>query len=102
MTDFETMRSQIQQLDGDKFPAKAFTALVLKPAYDNAKQNLLGAMMEVNRAQLIMLFEQGLLTVEEAACIRKGLGEVDLNALEHGEYTGAYEDLFFEVEAKLL
>ena len=102
MTDFETMKSQIQQLDGDKFPAKAFTALVLKPAYDNAKQNLLGPLMEVNRAQLIMLYEQGLLTVEEATCIRKGLDEVDLNALEHGEYTGTYEDLFFEVEAKLL
>ena len=102
MTDFETMREQIRQQDGDAFPSKAFTALVLKPAYDNAKQNLLGSMMEVNRAQLIMLREQGLLTQQEALSIEKGLREIDLHALEHGEYTGKYEDLFFEVEGKLL
>lgn len=102
MNTFENLREQIQQQDGTKFPSKAFAELVLRPAYDNAKQNLLGAMMEVNRAQLIMLHEQGLLTQQEAKSIEKGLREIDLQALVHGEYTGKYEDLFFEVEGKLL
>ncbi len=102
MNEFDALRAQIQAQDGDRFPSKAFTALVLKPAYDNAKENLLGAMMEVNRAQLIMLREQGLLTAEEALAIEKGLRQIDTDALAHGEYTGAYEDLFFEVEGKLL
>lgn len=102
MEAFDTLREQIRQQDGEKFPSRAFTALVLKPAYDHAKQNLLDAMMEVNRAQLIMLRERELLTRQEAACIEKGLRQIDLHALEHGEYTGQYEDLFFEVEGKLL
>ena len=102
MRDFEAMKREIEARDGQRFPAKAFTALVLKPAYDHAKQNLLGAMMEVNRAQLIMLRERELLTQQEASCIEKGLREIDLGALESGEYTGMYEDLFFEVEGKLL
>ena len=102
MNTFETLKEGIQQQDGTKFPSKAFADLVLRPAYDNAKENLLGAMMEVNRAQLIMLCERGLLTQQEAESIEKGLRQLDLRALETGEYTGAYEDLFFEVEGKLL
>lgn len=102
MRDFESLRQSIICEDGEKFPAKSFTSLVLKPAYDNAKRYLLGAMMEVNRAQLIMLREQGLLTAEEAKAIKYGLETLDLDVLAHGEYTGKYEDLFFEVEGKLL
>lgn len=102
MKEFETLREQIRQQDGDRFPSRAFAALVLRPAYDQAKKNMLGAMMEVNRAHLIMLHEQGLLTQQEAESIGKGLNEIDTEALEHGEYTGQYEDLFFEVEGKLL
>ena len=102
MSNYETLREETLRQDGAQFPAKSFTALVLKPAYDNAREHLLGAMMEVNRAQLIMLTEQGLLTREEAKAIRRGLETLDTESLASGEYTGRYEDLFFEVEARLL
>lgn len=59
MSNYETLREETLRQDGAQFPAKSFTALVLKPAYDNAREHLLGAMMEVNRAQLIMLTEPG-------------------------------------------
>lgn len=102
MKSMEKMRKEIIEQDGSRFPARSFTALVLKPAYDNARDHLLGAMMEVNRAQLIMLSEQGLLKKEEAAAIRRGLETIDVEALAQSEYTGRHEDLFFEVESRLL
>ena len=102
MQDFQSLRREVICAEGDHFPAKSFSELVLKPAYDNAKHYLLDAMMAVNKAQLIMLYEQGLLTEKEAGEIKKGLCALNLEALAKGEYTGQYEDLFFEVEGKLL
>jgi argininosuccinate lyase len=99
---YEEMKKRVELEDGDKFPAKSFTELVLKPAYDNAKDKLLDPMMEVNYAHLIMLYEQKLLDKEEAKKIAKTLEELELDRFRNGNYTGEYEDLFFEVEDALL
>ena len=102
MDDFAFLRREIEKRDGARFPARSFADLVLVPAYESAQRNLLDAMMEVNRAQLIMLRERGLLSAEEAGAIARGLEKIDLRALREGAYSGKYEDLFFEVEAALL
>ena len=100
--DFKHIRQQVEQEDGAVFPAKSFTSLVLETAFNNAKAELLGPMMEVNRAHLIMLYEQGLITAQEARDIAGALTQLDLDGLAKSNYTGQYEDLFFQVEANLL
>ena len=77
---YEELLDSVRQEEGISFPAKSFTNLVLKPAYDNAKINLLDAMMEVNKAHLIMLYEQGLVDKSEAEMISRALDSLDLNA----------------------
>lgn len=99
---YQQQKEQVQKAEGMTFPAQSFTNLVLKPAYDHAKIELLEPMMEVNRAHLLMLNEQKLLNDADAKTIAQALETLDLDQFRFGEYTGKYEDLFFEVEDALL
>ncbi|WP_127484207.1 argininosuccinate lyase [Paenibacillus ehimensis] len=90
------------QAEGDCFPGKTYAEVVLEPAYEQAKAELLEPMLEVNKAHLLMLREQGLIRQEEAERIAAALEAVDLTKLRGGAYTGQFEDLFFQVEHELL
>ncbi|MEK8131415.1 argininosuccinate lyase [Paenibacillus filicis] len=88
--------------EGSSFPGKTYTEVVLEPAYNEAKNHLLGPMMAINKAHLIMLLEQELITGPEARQIAKAIAGLDLDALRQSAYTGQFEDLFFQVEHQLL
>jgi argininosuccinate lyase len=91
-----------EQDEGSSFPGRTYVEAVLAPAYDQAKQQLLQPMIAVHKAHLIMLFEQRLLTKGEAHQIAKALLTIDVEQLRDGTYNGEFEDLYFEVEHKLL
>lgn len=95
-------REKIIEAEGSVFPGKTYTEVVLEPAFNEAKKQLLGPMMAINKAHLIMLEEQGMITSAEAGTIAKAIHELDLDALHNCTYTGEYEDLFFQVEKELL
>ncbi|GIP39293.1 argininosuccinate lyase [Paenibacillus sp. J31TS4] len=95
-------REQILQEEGARFPGRTYTEAVLEPAFEEAKTNLLDPMMAINKAHLIMLKEQGLVSGEEAERIAEALRGLDLGALRQSTYTGQFEDLFFQVEHELL
>ncbi|MFD7520840.1 argininosuccinate lyase [Paenibacillus chitinolyticus] len=95
-------REQILQEEGAAFPGLTYTEAVLKPAFNEAKASLLGPMMAINKAHLIMLKDQGLVTEEEALQIADAIRGLDLEGLRQAEYTGQFEDLFFQVESDLL
>ncbi|GAA4716475.1 argininosuccinate lyase [Brevibacillus fulvus] len=96
------VQEKIFEREGSVFPGKTYAEAVLEPAFNEAKQHLLGPMMAINKAHLIMLAEQKLISKEEAKQIAKALSELDLRALQSAAYTGEYEDLFFQVESQLL
>ncbi|MFT8320150.1 MAG: argininosuccinate lyase [Bacillus sp. (in: firmicutes)] len=98
----KNQRDRILQTEGSVFPGKTYTEVVLAPAYDEAKHHLLDPMMAINKAQLIMLREQNLLTVEEGKQIAKAIRSLDLPSIRTSHYTGEVEDLFFLVEDELL
>jgi len=92
----------IPTLDQDhKFPGKTYAEVVLSPAYDHAKVELLSPMMEINKAHLIMLWEQSLISDHDAHTLAGSLKAMDVNRLRESSYTGEFEDLFFEVEQQL-
>lgn len=95
-------KEQIFQQEGASFPGKTYVEAVLEPAYNEAKTHLLQPMMAVHKAHLIMLREQGLLTDGEAKAIARALSRLELEELRRGTYTGQFEDLFFQVESRLL
>ncbi|WP_442603597.1 argininosuccinate lyase [Paenibacillus sp. KN14-4R] len=95
-------REQIIAEEGSSFPGKTYTEVVLEPAFNEAKQQLLGPMMAINKAHLIMLLQQNLITTEDAHAIANAIQELDLDGLRKSPYTGEFEDLFFQVEKQLL
>jgi argininosuccinate lyase len=95
-------REKLMHAEGTSFPGKTYTEVVLEPAFNEAKEHLLGPMMAINKAHLIMLLEQGLISSNDANQIAKAIRAIDLEALRSSSYTGQFEDLFFQVEHQLL
>ncbi|MED4587049.1 argininosuccinate lyase [Brevibacillus choshinensis] len=95
-------RERIFQQEGERFPGKTYVEAVLEPAFNEAKNHLLGPMMAINKAHLIMLREQELLTEEETKAIARSLVGIEMEELRRSAYTGQFEDLFFQVESRLL
>lgn len=94
-------RESIMEVEGKAFPGKTYTEAVLEPAYNEAKQHLLDAMMAINKAHLIMLKELQLISQDEASQIAKAIVHLDLDLLRRSNYSGEFEDLFFQVESQL-
>lgn len=95
-------RERIFQQEGASFPGKTYVEAVLEPAFNEAKNHLLEPMMAINKAHLIMLREQELITDDEARMIARALSGIELDELRRSSYTGQFEDLFFQVESRLL
>lgn len=95
-------REQWMETEGTTFPGKTYTEVVLEPAFNEAKTHLLGPMMAINKAHLIMLEKQKLVTTDEAKQIAKAIRSIDPGALRQASYTGQFEDLFFQVEHQML
>ncbi|UFJ39378.1 argininosuccinate lyase [Brevibacillus humidisoli] len=95
-------REKVLQQEGTSFPGKTYTEVVLEPAFNEAKNHLLEPMMAVNKAHLIMLREQELISEAEARAIARAIRQLDLEELRRSPYTGQFEDLFFQVESRLL
>ena len=95
-------RDQIVQKEGHTFPGKTYMEVVLAPAYDEAKRHLLEPMMAIHKAHLIMLDEQQLISRNEGKQIAEAIRMLDLQSLRISQYSGQFEDLFFQVEHELL
>ena len=58
--------------------------------------------MAINKAHLIMLNEQGLISNEEGKKMAEAIESLDLQSIRTSHYSGQVEDLFFQVEGDLL
>ncbi|MCR8985685.1 argininosuccinate lyase [Brevibacillus laterosporus] len=99
---FQARQARMYNQEGTSFPGKTYAKVVLEPAYEEAKAHLLAPMMAINKAHLIMLKEQGLLSMKEGRQIADALQKLDVDTLRQSGYIGEYEDLFFQVENQLL
>lgn len=95
-------REQWLEAEGAAFPGKTYTEVVLEPAFNEAKTQLLSPMMAINKAHLIMLEKQQLISTDEAKQIAKAIRSIDMEELRQATYTGKFEDLFFQVEHQML
>lgn len=88
--------------DTGRFPDPVYARTVLEPIYRHAKSIFGEPLMRINRAHCVMLAETGILPAGEASRIAAALEEIEASdILQPSAYTGAHEDLFFEVEAEL-
>jgi argininosuccinate lyase len=95
-------QQKIVEKEGTCFPGRTYEETVLAPAHEEAKNHLFRPMMSANKAQLIMLVEQGLVKQSDADHIMKALLNVTEESIQQSTYTGEFEDLFFQVEHLLL
>jgi argininosuccinate lyase len=83
------------------FPAPIYREHVLAHIFADAQRMLLPALIEIDRAHLVMLRAQDIVSAEAAAACIHALQTLDLNELSTADYDGSVEDLFFLVEREL-
>jgi argininosuccinate lyase len=91
-------RRSIFDREGRSFPGATYREVILAPAYENARRNLLPAMLAANKAHLIMLVERDLIPRQDANAVMRAIAGLDVARLQASSYTGEFEDLFFQVE----
>lgn len=102
MKSYSEIREEVFKEDGKGYPAKTLVEMELKPGFDDAKRYRIGPMLAANEAQLVMLTEQGIVPIEEAKKIFSVLETTDYSKYSSMEYTGEFEDLFFQIEDELI
>lgn len=102
MRSYAAIREEIYREDGRKYPAGTLVDMELRPAFDEAKEYRIGPMLAANEAQLVMLAEQGIVSREDARKIFDVMENVDYKKYRSKEYTGEFEDLFFQIEDELI
>ncbi|TCP31322.1 argininosuccinate lyase [Scopulibacillus darangshiensis] len=87
--------------EGCTFPGCTYVETLLKPVFNDQKENLFEAMMALHKAHVVMLNENDLLAKKDTKTILLGLKELNKMNMDQLKYDPDYEDLFFLVEAKL-
>ncbi|MGB4407866.1 MAG: argininosuccinate lyase [Sphaerochaeta sp.] len=99
---YSELRVAVYTKDGRTYPGKALVTMELRPGYDRAKAHMIGHMLTINEAHLIMLIEQEIVSLEDGLTILKALLAIDYDEYRTHQYTGQFEDLFFELEDEII
>ena len=83
------------------FPASVYREHVLTHVFSDAQRLFLNALLEIDRAHLVMLRTQGIVSSATASACARALRTLDVEALRHATYDGSVEDLFFLMEREL-
>ena len=84
------------------FPHPLYAEYVLKPSFAEARLHLFDLMMAANKAHVVMLIEQGVLSAADGAALLRALKQVEAEGVEARQYEPGIEDLFFSVERRLV
>ncbi|MDY5930760.1 MAG: argininosuccinate lyase [Candidatus Ornithospirochaeta sp.] len=95
---YNEAREDIFVREGRKYPGKALVDMELRPGYNEAKEKKIWDMLAINEAHLIMLVEQGIVSKEDGRILFECIENMDYRKYESYEYSGKFEDLFFEIE----
>ena len=85
----------------EKFPAKGYKENVLKDCFSDAKKYFLHHILNVNRAHLIMLGEQNIISSEELNILATAIQSLNTEAISDAKYDGSVEDLFFFIQREI-
>jgi argininosuccinate lyase len=85
----------------EKFPAQGYKDNVLSDCFADAQRYLLDHYLDVDRAHVLMLAEQGIISQEELATILRAIESLDVEAIRGAEYDGSVEDLFYFIQREI-
>ena len=89
-------------MSGASFPHPLYEKIVLKPFYEDAKKYYYAPMLAANRAHAVMLYESGIIGLENARALLAALQQVEAGGVNELRYRSGVEDLFFAMEGKLI
>ena len=95
------LREKIKEQDGIGFPGKSFAKNVLEPVFNIQKDNYYKHFIDITRAHVIMLAEQGIISVKEKNKIVDAITEIENIDYSQVKYNPQFEDLFFTIEKQL-
>ena len=84
------------------FPHPLYARHVLQPAHQDAVEYLYRPMLAANRAHVVMLAQQSIISRENAAALLAALNQIEAAGLAALGYQPGVEDLFFRVEGRLI
>jgi len=85
----------------DRFPADPYRENVLQDCFEDAKRYLLEHYLDVDRAHIVMLCEQGIVARADGALIARAVESLDLDEIRRAAYDGSVEDLFFWLQRQI-
>jgi argininosuccinate lyase len=85
----------------EKFPAQGYRDNVLQDCFADAKRYFLEHYLDVDRAHVVMLGEQGIVPRSEVARILDAIDGLDPDRIRAAEYDGSVEDLFFYLQREI-
>lgn len=100
--ELKKIRDEVYAIDGHNYPGTTLTTVYHKPHFESDRGKYLDALMQIQKADLVMLCEEGIIDCEQAHRIRKALLEIDLEKIRSLPFCAdAGEDMFFFVEKEL-
>lgn len=84
------------------FPHPVYAQHVLEPYFQDAKNLYYKPMLAANRAHVVMLCKQDIITKENARALLAAMDQVEEEGSEKLHYTPGVEDLFFAIENRLI
>jgi argininosuccinate lyase len=85
-----------------RFPDPVYAETILGPQFRASQKWLYEPMLEASEAHLLMLVAQGILSREHAARVATALDDLSRRGSEAFAYAPEVEDLFFQMEARIL
>ena len=85
----------------EKFPAQGYKDNVLSDCFADAQRYFLDHYLDVDRAHVLMLAEQGIVTQSELKAILQAIQGLNVEAMRTAEYDGSVEDLFFYIQREI-
>jgi argininosuccinate lyase len=85
-----------------RFPDPVYAEIILGPQFRASQQWLFVPMLEASEAHLLMLVQQNLMSQEHGARVAAALEDLHLRGSKSFDYAPEVEDLFFQMEARIL
>lgn len=101
-TRYADIRENAENENGKKYPGIALSRLDSQPSYRRFCSRFLPYVRSVNEAHLVMLYEQNILNGADAGKIMRAIEEIDYSEYADKQYTGEFEDLYFEMESEII
>lgn len=95
-------REEVMKKNGNHYPSVILAQVDSKPAFCRFRDRLLPYIKNVNEAHLVMLSEQGIVKQSDAGKIMRAIEKIDYSVYPGMEYSGEFEDLYFQMEKQII